>query len=89
VPGAGAAAADQARAAARRANGVTSRAAFVVVPLAGGGVPAAWPAGLDLARLFALNQAAVGALLLAYGQPVAGSLAAKRVQLARFVGAIV
>ena len=83
MAGAGAAAIDQARAAARRANAVASCAPLVVVP-SGGGLPAAWPAGLDRAALCATTNA----LLIEYALPTGGSIDGRRVRLARHIGAL-
>ena len=88
VPGAGAAAANQAFAAARRANAVASDTPFVVVPRAGGGAPAAWPAGFDRAALWAMGGGAANALLLDYALPAGGSLDSRRVRLARHIGVL-
>ena len=74
--------------AARRANAVASDAPFVVVSTAAGGVPAAWPAGLDRAALWALPGAAANALLIAYALPAGGSIEGRRVRLARHIGAL-
>jgi len=86
VPGAPAAAVTQARAAARRANAVATASAYVVVPLAAGGLPAAWPAGLDRAALWNLTGAAASALLLEFGLAANGSLDTRRMRLARHIG---
>jgi hypothetical protein len=86
VAGVGAAA-DQARAAARRANAVASDAPLVIVSTAAGGVPAAWPAGLDRAALWVLPGAAANALLIDYALPAGGSIEGRRMRLARHTGA--
>ena len=88
LAGAGAAALDQARAAARRANAVASGAPLVVVPTAGGGAPAAWPAGLDRAALWALPSATTDALLIDYALHAGGSMDGRRLRLARHIGAV-
>lgn len=88
VPGAPGAAADQARAAARRANAVVSDAPLIVVTRAGGGTPAAWPAGFNRAALFALPGAAADALLLDYALPGGGALDTRRMRLAHHIGAL-
>lgn len=87
VAGAGAAAFDQARTAARRANAVASGAPLVIVPTAGGGAPAAWPAGLDRAALWALPSATTNALLNDYALPAGGSIDGRRQRLACHIGA--
>jgi len=88
VAGAGAAAVDQARAAARRANAVLSDAPLVIVPTAGGGLPAAWPAGLNRTTLWLLPSAAANALLVDYALPAGGSVVARRERLARHIGSL-
>jgi hypothetical protein len=87
IAGAGAGAIRQARALARRANAAASDTPFIVLPLAGGGAPAAWPADFDRAALAAMPAAAAQALLAAYGLPGGGSLDTKRLRLARYIGA--
>ena len=86
LAGAGAAALDQARAAARRANAVASDTPLILVPTAGGGAPAAWPAGLDRAALWALSNATTNALLADYALPAGGSIDGRRLRLARHIG---
>ena len=88
LAGAGAAALDQARAAARRANAVASDAPLILVPTAGGGAPAAWPAGFDLAALWALPSAASNALLADYALPAGGSINVRRQRLAHHIGVL-
>jgi len=87
VAGAGAAALDQARTAARRANAVASDAPLLIVPTAGGGAPASWPAGLDRAALWALPSATTNALLHDYALPAGGSIDGRRLRLACHIGA--
>jgi hypothetical protein len=88
LAGAGAAALDQARAAARRANAVASDTPLILVPTAGGGAPAAWPAGLDRAALWALSNATTNALLADYALPAGGSIDGRRLRLARHIGVL-
>ena len=88
VAGASAAALAQAQAAARRANAVASDAPLVVVQTAGGGFPAAWPAGLDRAALWLLPGATANALLNDYALPAGGSIDGRRQRLARHIGAL-
>ncbi len=89
MPGAAAAAAEQARANARRTNAVTSDAPLIIVARADGRAPVSWPAGLTLAALWALPGADADALLLEYALGgVGGSVDARRVRLARYIGAI-
>ena len=78
---------DQRCAAARRANAVVSDAPFVLLPLADGSAPPAWPAGMGRAALRQLGSAAATALLADFGLATGGNVDAKRVRLASFIGA--
>lgn len=74
-------------AAARRCNSAATDEPFVVVPLADGSTPPAWPLGLGRVALRSLSAADASALLLAFALPDAGTVDAKRRRVAAFIGA--
>jgi hypothetical protein len=89
LPGAGAAAVDQARAAARRANAVSSDEPFVLVTLHDGSAPTSWPPGFCRAALRTLSSAAANALFGEYAiAPAGGSLDERRKRVAAHIGAV-
>ncbi len=73
---------------ARRSNAVASSAPFIIVPLADGSTPAAWPPAFDRATLDALSADDARALLIAYGEPAGPSdVLSRRLRVARVIGA--
>ena len=76
----------QRQAAARHANSVAEPSVpFVIVPCDDGAAPP-WPVGLNGTALRELTKNATVALITAYTLPNVGTLVAKKLRLAEFIG---